>query len=185
MNLTVNNIQQYYGGSHILRDVSLEAKQGEVTVLLGRNGVGKTTSSAKLAHWMQRQGHSVLLAAADTFRAALAQAAARRAFRAHQAAPALRSLAPGRVCRRVYWLRGVVESPHVAERRRRLRGASAQAAAAHARPERRDAAGARRRGWRRHHLARDAGLDDGFRRGAALRQDHHPVEHGDPQARHI
>ena len=43
MNLTVNNIQQYYGGSHILRDVSLEAKQGEVTVLLGRNGVGKTT----------------------------------------------------------------------------------------------------------------------------------------------
>ena len=43
MNLTVHNIQQYYGGSHILRDVSLEAKQGEVTVLLGRNGVGKTT----------------------------------------------------------------------------------------------------------------------------------------------
>ena len=43
MNLTVQNIQQYYGGSHILRDVSLEAKLGEVTVLLGRNGVGKTT----------------------------------------------------------------------------------------------------------------------------------------------
>jgi urea transport system ATP-binding protein len=33
MNLTVNNIQQYYGGSHILRDVSLEAKQGEVTAM--------------------------------------------------------------------------------------------------------------------------------------------------------
>jgi len=41
--LTVNNIHQYYGGSHILRDVSFEAKPGEVTVLLGRNGVGKTT----------------------------------------------------------------------------------------------------------------------------------------------
>jgi len=41
--LHVKNIHQYYGGSHILRDVSLEAKLGKVTVLLGRNGVGKTT----------------------------------------------------------------------------------------------------------------------------------------------
>ncbi len=41
--LTVQNINQYYGGSHILRDVSLTASPGKVTVLLGRNGVGKTT----------------------------------------------------------------------------------------------------------------------------------------------
>jgi urea transport system ATP-binding protein len=41
--LTVKNINQYYGGSHILRDVSLQAREGKVTVLLGRNGVGKTT----------------------------------------------------------------------------------------------------------------------------------------------
>jgi urea transport system ATP-binding protein len=41
--LTVKNINQYYGGSHILRDVSLEVPPGQVTVLLGRNGVGKTT----------------------------------------------------------------------------------------------------------------------------------------------
>lgn len=41
--LSVKNINQYYGGSHILRDVSFEAQQGKVTVLLGRNGVGKTT----------------------------------------------------------------------------------------------------------------------------------------------
>ena len=41
--LNVNNIQQYYGGSHILRDVSLKAELGKVTVVLGRNGVGKTT----------------------------------------------------------------------------------------------------------------------------------------------
>ena len=41
--LVVKNINQYYGGSHILRDVSLEAHLGKVTVLLGRNGVGKTT----------------------------------------------------------------------------------------------------------------------------------------------
>ncbi|WCM87163.1 urea ABC transporter ATP-binding subunit UrtE [Acidovorax sp. NCPPB 3576] len=41
--LTVQNLHQYYGGSHILRDVSLTASPGKVTVLLGRNGVGKTT----------------------------------------------------------------------------------------------------------------------------------------------
>lgn len=41
--LEVSNINQYYGGSHILRDVSFEARLGRITVLLGRNGVGKTT----------------------------------------------------------------------------------------------------------------------------------------------
>ena len=41
--LSIKNVNQYYGGSHILRDVSLEAEIGKVTVILGRNGVGKTT----------------------------------------------------------------------------------------------------------------------------------------------
>jgi len=41
--LTVDGINQYYGGSHILRNISFEARLGEVTVILGRNGVGKTT----------------------------------------------------------------------------------------------------------------------------------------------
>jgi urea transport system ATP-binding protein len=41
--LSIKNVNQYYGGSHILRDVSLEADIGKVTVILGRNGVGKTT----------------------------------------------------------------------------------------------------------------------------------------------
>ncbi len=41
--LQVMDINQYYGGSHILRGVSLQARLGKVTVLLGRNGVGKTT----------------------------------------------------------------------------------------------------------------------------------------------
>ncbi len=41
--LKADGLNQYYGGSHILRGVSLEAKLGEVTVILGRNGVGKTT----------------------------------------------------------------------------------------------------------------------------------------------
>ena len=41
--LRVEALNQAYGGSHILRDVALEAREGEITVILGRNGVGKTT----------------------------------------------------------------------------------------------------------------------------------------------
>ena len=41
--LNVEKLHQYYGGSHILRGLSFELKVGEVTCLLGRNGVGKTT----------------------------------------------------------------------------------------------------------------------------------------------
>ena len=41
--LSIKNLNQYYGGSHILRDVSIQVPQQGVTVLLGRNGVGKTT----------------------------------------------------------------------------------------------------------------------------------------------
>ena len=41
--LVAEGINQYYGGSHILRNLGFEAKLGEVTVVLGRNGVGKTT----------------------------------------------------------------------------------------------------------------------------------------------
>ena len=41
--LKLKDVNQYYGGSHILRNVSIDAKIGEITVVLGRNGVGKTT----------------------------------------------------------------------------------------------------------------------------------------------
>ena len=41
--LAVSNLNQYYGGSHILRNLSFNAPAGKVTALLGRNGVGKTT----------------------------------------------------------------------------------------------------------------------------------------------
>ena len=41
--LKVQGLNQYYGGSHILRGLDFEARLGEVTVILGRNGVGKTT----------------------------------------------------------------------------------------------------------------------------------------------
>lgn len=42
--LNIDAVNQYYGGSHILRNVSLTLDKGQVLVLLGRNGVGKTTT---------------------------------------------------------------------------------------------------------------------------------------------
>ncbi|MCB9496764.1 MAG: urea ABC transporter ATP-binding subunit UrtE [Fibrobacteria bacterium] len=41
--LEFRSIQQHYGSSHTLRDLQLEAREGEVTTVLGRNGTGKTT----------------------------------------------------------------------------------------------------------------------------------------------
>ena len=41
--MIVETLNQYYGGSHILRNVGFEVPAGKVTALLGRNGVGKTT----------------------------------------------------------------------------------------------------------------------------------------------
>src|SRR5207237_7393252 len=41
--LSIAHLNQYYGGSHILRDVGFDVPAGKCTALLGRNGVGKTT----------------------------------------------------------------------------------------------------------------------------------------------
>jgi urea transport system ATP-binding protein len=44
MTLELDNINAYYGESHILRNVSFTIEPGEVVCLMGRNGVGKTTT---------------------------------------------------------------------------------------------------------------------------------------------
>ena len=44
MMLTVEDIHTYYGDSHVLQGLSLNVNQGEVVALLGRNGVGKSTT---------------------------------------------------------------------------------------------------------------------------------------------
>jgi urea transport system ATP-binding protein len=67
--LTVTALNQYYGGSHILRGVSFEAKLGEVTVVLGRNGVGKTTLLKSLMGVVPVKSGSVTLDGVDITRA--------------------------------------------------------------------------------------------------------------------
>ncbi len=51
-------------------DLKIEKGRVNVVLMVGVNGTGKTTTTAKLAHHYQKQGFKVLLAAADTFRAA-------------------------------------------------------------------------------------------------------------------
>ena len=58
--LELKDVNQYYGGSHILRNVALRAKVGEITVVLGRNGVGKTTLLKASWAWSD-QGGSITL----------------------------------------------------------------------------------------------------------------------------
>ena len=41
--LEIEKLNQYYGQSHILRDIDIEVPEGECTCIIGRNGVGKTT----------------------------------------------------------------------------------------------------------------------------------------------
>jgi urea transport system ATP-binding protein len=67
--LTVSGLNQYYGGSHILRDVAFELPQGKVTVLLGRNGVGKTTLLRTLMGLVPSRTGAVHLAGRDITRA--------------------------------------------------------------------------------------------------------------------
>jgi urea transport system ATP-binding protein len=63
--LKVSGLNQYYGGSHILRGLEFEAKLGEVTVVLGRNGVGKTTLLKSLMGVVPIKAGSITLDGAD------------------------------------------------------------------------------------------------------------------------
>jgi urea transport system ATP-binding protein len=67
--LQVEGLNQYYGGSHILRNLGFEAKLGEVTVVLGRNGVGKTTLLKSLMGVVPVKTGSIKLAGHDITKA--------------------------------------------------------------------------------------------------------------------
>jgi urea transport system ATP-binding protein len=63
--LKVQGLNQYYGGSHILRGLDFEARLGEVTVILGRNGVGKTTLLKSLMGVVPIKAGTITLDGAD------------------------------------------------------------------------------------------------------------------------
>ena len=67
--LKVDGLNQYYGGSHILRNLAFEAKLGEVTVVLGRNGVGKTTLLKSLMGVVAVKTGSIVLDGTDITKA--------------------------------------------------------------------------------------------------------------------
>ena len=68
--LAVDHLDQYYGGSHILRDLSFAVPAGKVTALLGRNGVGKTTLLRTLMGLVPIAGGVIRFGEADLTRAA-------------------------------------------------------------------------------------------------------------------
>ena len=61
MLLEVSNIDTYYGTSHILQGVSFSVAEGEVVALLGRNGVGKTTTLRSIIGLTPPKRGSILL----------------------------------------------------------------------------------------------------------------------------
>jgi len=70
MNLSVSRLNQYYGGSHILRELAFDVPAGRVTALLGRNGVGKTTLLKTLMGLVPAASGSVRFDGKDLTRAA-------------------------------------------------------------------------------------------------------------------
>ena len=59
--LEIKSLNTYYGESHILRDVDLNVKSGEMVCLIGRNGVGKTTLLKSLIGLLRQKKGDIFL----------------------------------------------------------------------------------------------------------------------------
>jgi len=66
--LRVQGLQAWYGESHILHGVDFEVRRGEVVTLLGRNGVGKTTTMKSIMGIVGRRQGSVVFDGTETIR---------------------------------------------------------------------------------------------------------------------
>lgn len=68
--LQLHNINVYYGESHILRDVSFTIEAGQVACLMGRNGVGKTTTLKAIMGLLPVRSGQIALDGTDITKAA-------------------------------------------------------------------------------------------------------------------
>ena len=64
--LSAKGLNAWYGESHILHGVDLEVRAGEVVTLLGRNGVGKTTTMKSIMGMVGRREGSITFEGAET-----------------------------------------------------------------------------------------------------------------------
>jgi branched-chain amino acid transport system ATP-binding protein len=67
--LRVDAIDTYYGDSHVLRGLSLDVRRGETVALLGRNGVGKTTTLKSIVGWVPPRRGTISFGGTDITRA--------------------------------------------------------------------------------------------------------------------
>jgi len=74
--LKIEQLNQYYGQSHTLWDLDLDVPEGECTVLMGRNGVGKTTLLQCIMGLLPVKSGSMLFAGQDLLQVAAEQRAA-------------------------------------------------------------------------------------------------------------
>src|SRR5262245_47335853 len=68
--LVVKGLHAWYGESHILHGVDFEVREGEVVTLLGRNGVGKTTTLKSIMGMVGRREGSIAYEGRETIRLA-------------------------------------------------------------------------------------------------------------------
>ena len=68
--LEIKSLNTYYGESHILRDVDLNVKSGEMVCLIGRNGVGKTTLLKSLIGLLRQKKGDIYLIGDNIYRKA-------------------------------------------------------------------------------------------------------------------
>jgi branched-chain amino acid transport system ATP-binding protein len=63
--LELENVNTYYGDSHVLKNLSLRVKRAETVALLGRNGMGKTTTLKTIVGWAPPRSGKVLFDGVD------------------------------------------------------------------------------------------------------------------------
>ena len=75
--LSVRGLNAWYGESHALHGVDLDLHEGETVTLLGRNGVGKTTTLRAIMGLIRKRTGTITFAGADLMRLPLHRTARR------------------------------------------------------------------------------------------------------------